>query len=105
MWTAVTRFYPTAPLASVSLIVAYAVVAATGSRPLGGLVLAAGGLTCLRLWSVRHGRRMAVRLGAVGLAAFVLSHLLALALGPWPAVLLTAVAVGGVVWREADSLL
>lgn len=94
---------PTAPVAAASLIVGYAVAVATGSRPLGGVVLALGGLWCTRQWLLRHDRRTAVTLGCVGLAAFVLSHLIALAIGAWPAVLVAAGFVATVVWLRADA--
>jgi hypothetical protein len=94
---------PTAPLAAGSLIVGYAVVAATGSRPLGGVVLAIGGLLCIWIWVRRHGRGTAVRLAGVGLAAFVASHILALAVGAWPAVLVAAAACAAATWALADS--
>jgi hypothetical protein len=97
------RAIPTAPLAAGTLILSYAVVAATGSRPLGGLVLAIGGVCCIRIWTRRHGARAAVRLAGVGLAAFVVSHVLALAVGPWPSVLIVALAAGAAVWSLADS--
>lgn len=94
---------PTAPVAAASLIVGYAVAVSTGSRPLGGVVLALGGLWCIRQWLLRHDLRTAVTLGCFGLAAFVLSHLIALAIGAWPAVLLAAGFVGTVVWLRADT--
>ena len=84
------RRIPTAPVAAGSLIVGYAVAAGTGSRPLGGVFLAAGGIWCLREWHSRHDTRTAVILGGVGLGAFVASHILALAIGAWPSVLLLA---------------
>lgn len=96
------RALPTAPLAAGSLIAGYAVVAATGSRPLGGVVLAIGGLLCIRIWMRRHGTRTAARLAGVGFAAFVASHLLALAVGPWPSVLLVAAATATATWMLAD---
>ncbi len=98
-----TGQFPTAPVAAASLIVGYAVAVSTGSRPLGGVVLALGGVWCIRQWLLRHDRRTAVTLGCVGLAAFVLSHLIALAIGAWPAVLLTAMLVAVVVWQRADA--
>jgi hypothetical protein len=97
------RALPTAPLAAGSLIAGYAVVASTGSRPLGGVVLAAGGLWCIAIWHRRHGTRTAARLAGVGFAAFVASHLLALAVGPWPAVLIAAAATAAAVWALADA--
>jgi hypothetical protein len=96
---------PTAPLAAGSLIGSYAVVAASGSRPLGGVVLAAGGLCCIGIWARRHGARTAAQLGGVGFGAFVASHLLALALGPWPAVSIVAAVTGWAAWTLADSRL
>jgi hypothetical protein len=104
-YSAQMRSLPTAPLAAGSLIVSYGVVAATGSRPLGGVVLAAGGLCCIEIWRRRHGTRTAVQLGGTGFAAFVVSHLLALALGPWPAVLIVAAVTGAAAWVLADSRL
>jgi hypothetical protein len=97
------RTVPTAPVAAGSLIIGFAVAAATGSRPLGGLVLAAGGLWCVREWTRRHGARTAATLAGVGLLAFVGSHLLALAIGPWPSVLLVAAAMAAVAWTRADA--
>ena len=97
------RPLPTAPFAAGSLIVSYAVVAATGSRPLGGVVLAAGGVGCIAVWRRRHGTRTAAQLAGVGFGAFVLSHVLTLALGPWPAVLIAAAATGAAAWLLADA--
>ncbi len=96
------RLLPTAPVAAGSLIAGYAVAAGTGSRPLGGLVLAAGGLWCVREWARRNDLRTAATLGCAGLVAFAGSHVLALAVGAWPAVLLVAAAMGVVAWRRAD---
>jgi hypothetical protein len=97
------RALPTAPLAAGSLIVSYAVVAATGSRPLGGAVLAAGGLCCIAIWTRRHGSRTAAQLAGVGFAAFVASHVIALAVGPWPAVLIVAAVTAAATWALADA--
>jgi hypothetical protein len=94
---------PTAPVAAASLIVGYAVVACTGSRPLGGVVLALGGIWCARAWAYRHGVRTAATLTCVGLFAFVATHLLGLLIGAWPAVLLVAAATAFVVWTRADE--
>jgi len=99
------RPIPTAPVAAVSLIAGFAVAVASGSRPLGGLVLAAGGLWCIWTWRRRHGVRTAAILGCVGFGAFVLSHVLGLMIGAWPSVLLVAAVVAGVVWRMADARL
>lgn len=96
------RRLPTAPLAAASLIVGYAVAAYTGSRPIGGVVLAIGGLWCIRVWARRHGARTALALGCVGFAGLVLSHVLALAVGAWPSVLLVAAVTAFFVWTHAD---
>ena len=93
----------TAPLAAAGLIAGYAVAVATGSRPLGGLVLAACGLVCIAAWLRRDGRRTATLLTIAGLAAFALSHVIALIIGPWPAVLLAAAGAGLLSWRLSDS--
>lgn len=94
---------PTAPVAAGTLIVGYAVAVSTGSRPLGGVVLLAGGLWCINAWQRRRGTRTAVKLACVEFAAFVLSHLLALAIGAWPSVLLVSAAVAAAAWTQADS--
>jgi hypothetical protein len=98
------RAFPTAPIAGASLIVGYAVVLATGSRMLGGVILALGGLWCIHAWLRRHGARTAITLGCVGLVLFIVSHLLALAIGAWPSVLVVAGAMGAAAWVRADSL-
>jgi hypothetical protein len=84
-------------------MVAYAVAVSTGSRPLGGVVLALGGLWCIRAWRRRHGARTAAILASVGLGAFIASHLIALAIGAWPAVLLVSGVVAAVAWTQADT--
>lgn len=98
------RAIPTAPVAAGTLIVGYAVAVSTGSRPLGGVVLLIGGLWCARIWMLRHGPRTAMTLLGVGLFAFVISHLLALAIGAWPAVLVVAAGMAVATWAWADSL-
>lgn len=97
------RPIPTALVAAASLIAGFAVAVGTGSRPLGGLVLAIGGLWCIQAWARRHGRRTAVTLGCVGFGAFVLSHLLGLVIGAWPSVLLVSAVVAAVAWVKADA--
>jgi hypothetical protein len=85
------------------LIAGFAVAVSTGSRPLGGVVLAIGGLWCIQAWARRNGRRTAVILGCVGFAAFVISHLLGLVIGAWPSVLCVSAVVAAVVWTQADA--
>jgi hypothetical protein len=93
----------TAPIAGGSFVAGYAVVVATGSRALGGLVLLAGGVWCIAAWTRQHGPRLAAALAGLALAAFVVSHVLALVIGAWPAVLLVAAGTAAVVWRYADA--
>jgi hypothetical protein len=97
------RLAPTAPVAGGTLIVGYAVAVSTGSRSLGGVVLLIGGLWCTQTWTRRHGTRTAATLAFVGLGALVLSHLLALAIGAWPSVLLVAAAMAAAAWTRADA--
>ncbi|HTX31926.1 MAG TPA: hypothetical protein VMD09_11095 [Solirubrobacteraceae bacterium] len=101
-WLAVVQV-PTAPLAAAGLIAGFAVATATGSRPLGGVVLAAFGVTCIVIWRRRDGLRTTIWLTAAGLAAFAVSHALGLIIGPWPAVLLSAAAAAAAAWWYSDS--
>jgi hypothetical protein len=93
----------TAPIAAAGLVAGFAVAVATGSRPLGGVVLAACGLSCIAVWLRRDGRRIAVRLTVAGLLAFALSHGLGLVIGAWPAVLIVAAVTAALCWRLSDS--
>jgi hypothetical protein len=90
-------------VAAGSLIVGFAVAVASGSRPLGGLVLLAGGIWCIREWRRRRGAATAAILAGVGVFAFVASHVLAPAIGAWPAVLLVSAAMAAVAWTQADA--
>jgi hypothetical protein len=94
---------PTAPIAAVGLVAGFAVAVATGSRPLGGVVLTLCGLACIAVWLRRDGRRTAVRLTLAGLLAFALSHALGLLIGAWPAVALVTFATAWLYWRVSDS--
>jgi hypothetical protein len=94
---------PTAPIASVGLVAGFGVAVATGSRPLGGIVLAICGLSCIAVWLRRDGRRVALWLTLAGLFAFAVSHVLGLVIGAWPAVALVALATGWLCWRVSDS--
>ena len=93
----------TAPIAAAGLVAGFAVAVGTGSRPLGGLVLAGCGLTCAAVWLRRDGRRTALLLTGAGLLAFAVSHVLGLVIGPWPAVLAVAIATAALCWRVSDS--
>ncbi len=93
---------PTAPLAAGGLIAGYGVAVGSGSRPLGGAVMAAFGLPCIAIWLRRDGRRTAAELTAVGLAAFALSHVLGKLIGAWPSVLVVSAATAGACWWRSD---
>lgn len=93
---------PTAALAAAGLIAGFAAATVSGSRPLGGVVLAAFGLTCIATWRARHRAAKTVLLTAIGLLAFALSHGLGLLIGAWPAVLLSAALTATVYWRASD---
>jgi len=93
----------TAPISAAGLIAGFAVAVASGSRALGGVVLACCGLLCIAVWLRRDGRRIAVRLTVIGLLAFALSHVLGLLIGPWPAVLVAAAATATACWRLSDA--
>jgi hypothetical protein len=93
----------TAPIAAVGLIAGFGVAAASGSRALGGLVLAICGLTCIAIWLRRDGRRTAAILTLAGLIAFGVSHVLGVLVGAWPAVLFVAAATAALCWRVSDA--
>jgi hypothetical protein len=94
---------PTAAIAATGLIVGFGVAVASGSRALGGVVLAICGLACIAIWLRRDGRDTAIMLTIAGLVAFALSHVLGLVIGAWPAVLSTAAVTAAVCWWVSDS--
>jgi tetrahydromethanopterin S-methyltransferase subunit C len=94
---------PTAPLAAAGLIGGFGVAVGSGSRPLGGVVLAAFGLTCAWVWARRDGRRTAVTLTGAGLIAFAGSHVLGLVIGAWPSVFAVSAAMAALCWWRSDS--
>ncbi len=85
---------PTSLLAATGLIAGFGVAVGTGSRPLGGLVMAAFGLTCIYVWARRDGRATARRLTLVGLV-----------IGAWPSVLLVSAVTAWFCWRWSDAKL
>jgi hypothetical protein len=99
----VSRRFPTAALAATGLIAGYGVAVGTGSRPAGGAVLVVAGLPCIAIWSRRHTPAMTAKLTAAGLVGFAASHGLGLLIGAWPAVIVTAAAVGALYWRVSDA--
>jgi hypothetical protein len=94
---------PTAPIAAAGLIAGYGVAVASGSRPLGGLVLAGFGSACIAIWVRRHTRSMTLKLTLAGLVAFALSHAIGLVTGAWPAVLISSAAIAALYWRVSDA--
>jgi hypothetical protein len=94
---------PTAPIAAAGLIAGFGVAVASGSRPLGGAVLAACGLACIAVWLRRDGTRVTAQLTATGLVAFAISHLLGRVIGAWPSVLVVSAVTAALCWRLSDS--
>jgi hypothetical protein len=92
----------TAPVVAGSLIGGYLVARETKIRPLGGLVLAAGGILAGRRWWATTGPAGTALLSAVYLGGFGASHPLAKKIGPWPAVLTAAGASAASAWLVAD---
>jgi hypothetical protein len=99
----VTERAPTSLLAAAGLIAGFGTAIGTGSRPLGGVVMAIFGLTCIYFWVQRDGRETAIRLTLVGLAAFVFSHVLGLVIGAWPSVFVVSALTAWACWRWSDS--
>jgi hypothetical protein len=93
---------PTAPVAAGSLVGGYVVARESGVRPLGGVVLAAGGAWCARRWARSAGAPVAGILLATYLAGFGASHPLAKKIGAWPSVLSVAALSAGASWALAD---
>jgi hypothetical protein len=81
---------PTPPVAAGSLVLGFLVAELTGVRALGGVVLLAGLAFCVHRWRARLGWGRTTALAVVFLLAFAGSHLLARAIGAWPAVLVAA---------------
>jgi len=100
--TQTLRSLPTAPVAALSLVLGFAVAELTGVRAVGGVVLVAGLALCGWLWWDRVGPRRAVALGLLFLGLFVLSHVLARAVGAWLSVLLVAMVMAIAATLVAD---
>ncbi len=94
--------FPTGLVAALTLVLGYLVADLSGVRALGGLVLLAGVALCARTWRRRLGTARALLLVGVFLALFVVSHLLAPAIGAWPSVLMVAAAMWVVAFAVAD---
>jgi hypothetical protein len=61
------------------------------------------GAGCVAVWLRRDGRATAVKLTMTGLLAFAISHVLALAIGAWPSVLVVSAVTAALCWRLSDS--
>jgi len=94
--------FPTAPVVAGSLIGGYLVARETKIRPLGGAVLAVGGVVACRQWQRTGGTATTVTLLAVYLGGFGASHPLAKRIGAWPAVFTAAGVSGAAAWALSD---
>ena len=94
----------TAPIAALGLLAGFGVAVASGSRPLGGVVLAVCGVTCIAVWLRRDGARTAAILTVVGLVAFAVSHVLGHVIGAWPAVIVASAVCAALCWRLSDAV-
>ena len=92
-------------LVAVGLAAGFGIAQGTGVRALGGAVFALGGLGAAWLWVQRRGWAVALGLGALYVAAFVLAHVLAIGAGvpAWLAVSLVTITAAGVTYRVADA--
>jgi len=98
-----TTTMPTWPVAAGSLALGFAVAQATGVRPLGGIVLAAGCGWCALRWRERAGMGRAAGLVGLYLAAFAGSHVLAHSIGAWPSVAVVSAVVAAGSYAVADA--
>ncbi len=100
-----TRPRPVVPVAVVSaagLVAAFALAQGTGVRWLGGVVLLLTAVWCLLVAVPRAGWVRALAVVAVAGAVFVASHVVAGAVGAWPAVLGAAAVLGATAWWLVD---
>jgi hypothetical protein len=94
--------FPTAPVVAAGLVGGFAVARYTGRRELGGVVLAAAGGVCGRLWLRSCGPGIMGLLLGVYAAAFGGSHLLAKKIGAWPSVFAVTAVASGTAYALAD---
>jgi hypothetical protein len=93
---------PTAAITAGSLIGGWQLARRTGNRPLGGVVLAAGGVLAGREWAKRTSPAVTGALVATYLGAFGLSHPLARRIGGWPSVLVVSALTAAASYAAAD---
>ena len=95
--------------AAATFLAGFGAAELTGVRAVGGVVLLAGGIWCVRLALRLAGTGPTVALVAIALALFALSHPLGRAIGAWPAVLVSAALVAAAasavtrIWPKAGS--
>jgi hypothetical protein len=92
----------TAPIVAAGLLGGWGMVDLTGSRAAGGVVLFLLGCCAGFAWLFRDGWRTTVALAVVYLGCFVLAHILGLAIGSWPAVIVVAAIAAGASYRWSD---
>ena len=93
---------PTAAITAGSLIGGWQLARKTGIRPLGGAVLAAGGVLAGREWARRTSPAVTAALVATYIGAFGLSHPLAKRIGPWPSVLAVSAVTAAASYALSD---
>ncbi|HEX5200551.1 hypothetical protein ACFQS1_12315 [Paractinoplanes rhizophilus] len=93
---------PTAAITAGSLIGGWQLARRTGIRPLGGVVLAAGGVLAGREWARRTSPVVTGALLTTYASAFALSHPLAKRIGAWPSVLVVSAAAAAASYAAAD---
>lgn len=85
-------------VAALTLFVGFVVAVASDSRPLGGVVLVAGGALCaVWMWQTSGAWRTLAVL-AVAFVLFVVSHPLGKVIGSWPAVIAVSLITGAVAY-------
>lgn len=85
-------------VASLALVLGFAVAQGTGVRWLGGIVLLAGAIWCALAWRAAAGQLVAALAILVYVVGFAVSHPLGVLIGAWPSVVLVAVVCGVLAW-------
>jgi hypothetical protein len=93
---------PTAAITAGSLIGGWQLARQTGIRPLGGAVLAVGGVLAGREWAKHTSPGVTTALVATYVGAFGLSHPLAKKIGAWPSVLAVSALTAAASYAAAD---
>ncbi len=93
---------PTAAVTAGSLISGWQLARRTGIRPLGGAVLAVGGVLAGREWARKTNVPTTTALVATYVGAFGLSHPLAKKIGAWPSVLVVSAVTAAASYAASD---